>query len=532
VSEWRRSDSRPAAVLPPWLQPASVGARLGAWLIDFVFMGLLGLIPAGVAVAAGGLAWNPEALRQVGNDPFGTPSVPWLAVQTGPLVAAAVVWVASTMVYGTIGWRLGRGQPGQRMRSIEVADARTGRNLSTAAALWRAVLVNGIPATATAAVAVSVAELLAIVPGNAAGDPSLLESGAAAAWSAVLSVATIAGLVWSVAILISTSSSAQRRGLHDRLAGSIAVRLPRVASWYGMPGPGAYAPGGTPWSGLPPPRSGPAGSPGPGFSGPPPAGPDSARPPAAPRPQVWTGLAQPGAYSGQSPTGEGASEAAPEAAAGRDSGPETGGASERTPDSAIEDRPAASTSESEGRPRGPRGLLADRPPVRTGKFGSKLPEGLRVATYRRRAAAYGLDSILVLTVYSAIQAILAPAGPTGELPPERSWMLAGLLGGLAQAVYFVGGWWLLRGTIGQRVLSLQVGRESSGKRLGPGDALVRWAVLQGPVSLFMAAPYVTEVLLFVVVVGWAIVLSRSVRDEPDGRGYHDRLAGSMVVEEV
>jgi hypothetical protein len=165
-------------------------------------------------------------------------------------------------------------------------------------------------------------------------------------------------------------------------------------------------------------------------------------------------------------------------------------------------------------------------------FGSKLPEGLRVATYRRRAAAYGLDTIMVLAAYSAIQAAVAPTGPSGELVPERSWMLAGLLGGLVQAAYFVGGWWLLRGTPGQKALGLQVGRESSGKRLGLVDALVRWAALQGPVALWLAAPYVTQVLLFVVVVGWVIVLSRSVRDDPDGRGYHDRLAGSMVVEEI
>jgi hypothetical protein len=46
----------------------------------------------------------------------------------------------------------------------------------------------------------------------------------------------------------------------------------------------------------------------------------------------------------------------------------------------------------------------------------------------------------------------------------------------------------------------------------------------------MAAPYVLRPLLGIVTIGWMWLLMYSVRNDPDGRGYHDRLAHSMVVE--
>jgi hypothetical protein len=547
VSEWRR-DASPAA-MPSWILPASVGSRTAAWLIDALLMGLLGLIPAGVAVAAGGLAWNPEALSQVNGNPFGTPSVPWLVVQTGPLVASAALWIVITVAYGAIGWRFMRGQPGQRMRSIEVADAGTGRNLPAARALLRAALVNGIPAAATAALAVSGAELMAIVPANATSNSTLLRSGDAATWAMVSSMSVLTGAIWAAAVLLSTSSNSRKRGLPDRMSGSIVVRLPpRFGPWgpypSGLRWPGWYGPGagpnagaasgpGYPWPGGPgsegaPGGPGPTGPVGPGFVWPPPAGGGWPAQPQAPTPPVWTGLAPWGAPAAPD---EKAGETEPDSEPAEGSGSAAEGAprpgTASPPSVEATERPEAAPEE-----KAPSGLLDQKPAARAGRPGSELPEGLRVASYRRRMAAYGLDSILVLTAYSAIQMVVAPTDPTGELAPERSWMLAGLLGGLLQAVYFVGGWWLLRGTFWQKALSLQVGRETTGKRLGPVDALVRWAVLQGPVALWLAVPYVMSVLLLVVVVGWMVVLSRSARDDPDGRGYHDRLAGSMVVEEV
>jgi hypothetical protein len=110
-------------------------------------------------------------------------------------------------------------------------------------------------------------------------------------------------------------------------------------------------------------------------------------------------------------------------------------------------------------------------------------------------------------------------------------MLAGLASGLAQAVYFVATWSIWRGSIGQKALRLQVGDESTGHRLSLADSIVRWALLQGPFALFSAVPVVLQPVAGIAAIGWLWLLTYSTRTDPDRRGYHDRLAHSLVVEQ-
>jgi len=117
-------------------------------------------------------------------------------------------------------------------------------------------------------------------------------------------------------------------------------------------------------------------------------------------------------------------------------------------------------------------------------------------------------------------------------PPERIAMIAGLIGGLVQAVYFVATWSIWRGSIGQKALGLQVGEESTGHRLSPADSLVRWALLQGPLALYLAVPYLLRPAFGILTIGWAWLLTYSARKDPDRRGYHDRIAHSLVVEQA
>jgi uncharacterized RDD family membrane protein YckC len=166
-------------------------------------------------------------------------------------------------------------------------------------------------------------------------------------------------------------------------------------------------------------------------------------------------------------------------------------------------------------------------------FGAKLPPGLKVARINRRVTAYLLDSLMVLVLFGVVSAAVFgnPDPNNATLAPERLAMLAGLIAGVAQAVLFVASWSLWRGSIGQKAVGLQVGEESTGSRLGFVDALVRWAVLQGPLALYLAVPYVLRPVLGVLVIGWSWLLMYSARHDPDGRGYHDRIAHSLVVEQ-
>jgi hypothetical protein len=166
-------------------------------------------------------------------------------------------------------------------------------------------------------------------------------------------------------------------------------------------------------------------------------------------------------------------------------------------------------------------------------FGAKLPAGLRVASFNRRVVAYVVDNVIALVVFGTIAVALeGNSAPGAAPPPERLAMLAGLIGGVVQAIYFVATWSIWRGSIGQKAVGLQVGEESTGKRLSPADSLVRWALLQGPLVLYLAVPYLLRPALAILTVGWVWLLTFSARRDPDRRGYHDRIAHSLVVERV
>ena len=518
MSSWQvRGQERGVGPLPSGLRIAGMGARLSAWLIDLVILGFLSLIPVCLAVVSGAVGLNPEAAKQMESNPNLQLTVPLLVVNIAPLIAWAAVWVVFAVGYAAACWTFLRGLPGQKLVSLQVADAATGENLSFARAMWRSVALNGIPAVAAALVLVVSCEVLTtIAPADyGAYDTNRLYSTWGSGLSSALGLASLASWVWPVILLITTASRADKRGLHDRLAGSVVVgRAPMPTAWsypYG-PIPGApYGFGGSPGAVYPP---GPGYPPVPGFV------PGIAYPPAVsqqampPAPSVSSGEAQ--ALDGA--TGNMPADHTPPVAR---PGLVAPGAEESPWGSHV---PAAPPSEPRARAFG-----AGGPPV----LGATLPEGLRVARFNRRAAAYAIDCVIVLILFGAIETtVVGPQNPNSPLPPERLTMIAGLASGLVQALYFISTWCLWRGAFGQKALSLQVGNATTGHRLGPIDALVRWAVLQGPFALYLAAPALLSLAVGIAAFAWLWLVTSSVRRDPDGRGFHDRIANSMVVEEA
>ena len=138
--------------------------------------------------------------------------------------------------------------------------------------------------------------------------------------------------------------------------------------------------------------------------------------------------------------------------------------------------------------------------------------------------------VLVLGTRSVVALlVLGPAaGAADAVISEHDSMLVGLLTGVVQVAYFVGTWSIWRGTLGQRMLGLLVVREN-GDRVSPMDSLARWAVLQGPLALAISLPFSWLIPGTLAALTWTGVLVASVRTDPAGRGYHDRVAGSRVI---
>jgi len=485
--------------LPVGLRVAGMGARLGAWFLDLLLFGLLSLIPLVLAIATGAVGLNPEAARQMNVNPYVEPTVPLLTVNAGALIAWCAAWVVLAIAYAATCWAVFRGLPGQRLLSLQVADPATGKNLSLPWATWRAVLVSGIPAAATAVLLVAMCELLAtITPANVggAGEASYIDATYNNAWGDLVSLCSLASWAWPLLLLISTAASRDRRGLHDKRVHSVVVgRATVFGAWGSAHGPAPYGPYGYPYG------PGPGSGPGPAFGPGPQFGPG---PGYAPWP-VYPYGPQPGA------PGQPQADLAP------------GG---QLP--ASGDPPPAVVGDGEPADRK---AAADNDKLQV--FGAKLPAGLRVASFNRRVVAYVVDNVIALVVFGTIAVALeGNSAPGAAPPPERLAMLAGLIGGVVQAIYFVATWSIWRGSIGQKAVGLQVGEESTGKRLSPADSLVRWALLQGPLVLYLAVPYLLRPALAILTVGWVWLLTFSARRDPDRRGYHDRIAHSLVVERV
>ncbi len=456
--------------LPIGLRIAGAGVRVGAWLIDGAIFGLLGLIPLSFGVALGALALNPQAVQQLESNSNLQPTVPLVLVNMSQLVVLLGLWAGFSIAYSAVCWAFFRGLPGQRLLSLQVADAATGKNLPIWRAAVRAFLANGVQTAIFGVLILVMLEFMARVSpadyptAGASSTAYLADQAAWGPWSGLISLCWIGWWAWPLILLITTGASRERRGLHDRVAGSVVVARSIRPSQWAYPHDPRSVPGGEP---VDAPRT------------------------DQPVPVVWPGVLPPA-----------------------------------SPASAWNSVPPATQSPARGRvwPK------PDRPQV----LGAKLPAGLRVASFNRRIGAYAIDSVILFVFYLFVAAAVGGTDTTGAgLPvPERQAMITGLICGLGQFVYFVAGWIFWRGSIGQKMTGLEVGDESTGGRLGWADAVARWALLQGPFALVTATPFGVRSLIVLAAATWLFFLMFRAHDDPDGQGYHDRLAHSLVVEQV
>jgi uncharacterized RDD family membrane protein YckC len=475
-----------------------MSTRLVAWAVDSVIMAGFQIAFWIVAAAVGAMSVNPAAQKEIEASPMALPSVAPYDANLPVLAVLLAAFVLLNIAYATLFWARFRGLPGQRLASLQVASAQTGRNLSVGRAFARAAIAIGIPVGALAVILYSAMAIETTVPWSEIVNSS---SGAATSaaltnWSLVLDAAGLALVLVPVFLLVGTIASSTKQGPHDRLADSLVVgraHLPMTAPAYGwgpvagqVPGPGPAQPG----------------APGywPGYETPPGNQPGYGIPPGSP-------------------------------ADGPDASGATPGVVTSSDDLPVSwDDPALGWSAPAGPGSSPTG--STQPLFRS--VGDDLAGSTQAATIGRRAVAYGLDCILVYGVWglldAAMTATLLPDGAGNYT--ERNLILIGLAGGLFQLVYFTISWKFFRATLGQRAMHLQVVQFDGGKALSWMDALVRWAVLQGPFALVTIAPLLARSVVLPVAACWLIVLFYTTHKDPDTRGLHDRFAGTRVSIEL
>ncbi|HYN69104.1 MAG TPA: RDD family protein [Candidatus Eisenbacteria bacterium] len=153
-----------------------------------------------------------------------------------------------------------------------------------------------------------------------------------------------------------------------------------------------------------------------------------------------------------------------------------------------------------------------------------------------RAAAYLIDLLILAVLSGVIAGLVAAVAPTtaARLEPGGTGIQSGtpisaLVSVAVSFVYFFFLWRSSgRGSVGQRLLGIQVGNAFDGAILTPGQATIRWAALGYPLSLLsvtQAGAAAGGLLNFMLV----IALFLTTLGSPTRQGWHDKLAGSAVV---
>jgi uncharacterized RDD family membrane protein YckC len=209
-----------------------------------------------------------------------------------------------------------------------------------------------------------------------------------------------------------------------------------------------------------------------------------------------------------------------------------------------EQTPAAPPPPPESPSGGPSGGWSAPPPAQPVAGAS----GFVYADVPNRAIAYIIDAIILfvinIIVSLVIGAILGPATRVsfnsnatdlGNLVTAdvnyATVLVTALVSTAINGVYFVWTWTQMRGSLGQKLLSMQVGNEGDGKTLTTNQAVTRWIFLGAPFGIAGALNPIPAlgIIIALAALAWFIALLVTTAQSPTKQGLHDRYAHTMVV---
>jgi uncharacterized RDD family membrane protein YckC len=158
-----------------------------------------------------------------------------------------------------------------------------------------------------------------------------------------------------------------------------------------------------------------------------------------------------------------------------------------------------------------------------------------------RLIAYLLDAV-VLTLLAFVAAIVlsvafgpvvtfdATAAP--YVTVDRGLALANAIVSTAiGAGYFVVAWRRFGATVGMRLLRMRISTVG-GDPVGWGQGAVRWLFIGLPLAnqafVSVYAHGRADVVLYLALLAWDVLLGISIARDPRKRGWHDRVAGTVV----
>lgn len=275
---------------------------------------------------------------------------------------------------------------------------------------------------------------------------------------------------------------------------------------------------------------------GPGASGQPPSGPpDWQSAPKAPQPASWQSAPPPPEAPGAPASG--GWQSAPQAPTPPAAPPPAAPAWQSAPQ--PPQPPAAASWQSAPRPPVAPNVPPPPPPSWTANLTSTVPvpgpAGFVYADLPNRSIAMVIDVIAMFFVYVIVGiiavAIFGTSGDFIQSPSTLSLIVQAVISYAIWFAYFAGLWVTQRGTLGMRVLGMQIGDQGDGRTLTWNQGTMRFAVMFGPqivIGILTAFIPGAGVLAWIGFL-WFIYVLYSIASSPTKQGIHDKYAKSMVV---
>jgi uncharacterized RDD family membrane protein YckC len=168
------------------------------------------------------------------------------------------------------------------------------------------------------------------------------------------------------------------------------------------------------------------------------------------------------------------------------------------------------------------------------------PAGLVYADLPNRIIAYIIDMIALGIVSIVINSvILSNVGLNVVTFDLTNGFQYNYVAALVQAAvsaalsagYFIYTWTAMRGTIGMKVLGMQIGNAKDGSTLSMDQAIRRWFAVGGWITIAQALNPIPllGIVIGLAALGYVIYLLFTTASSPTKQGFHDIFVGSMVV---
>lgn len=164
------------------------------------------------------------------------------------------------------------------------------------------------------------------------------------------------------------------------------------------------------------------------------------------------------------------------------------------------------------------------------------PAGYYYADLPNRIIAFVIDYIVFFLVFFVVGvltvSLFGVSTIIGQFQTTTSVLVQNVLTYAIIGAYFVYTWTAMRGTLGMKVLGMQIGDQADGRTITFNQGITRFVVMFGPAfvaGLLSAFVLSLGAIASLIALIWFIAILVTTAQSPTKQGIHDKYAKTMVV---